>query len=196
MPIAAALGAWESAVSRRDSETLTSLDEAAMALTDPDTPASTLQQRLEQLGGTTPAEVEPPAVAAADLTADSAPERKAPAASASAAEFDAEFPAPPGWDEPPPTPRRPVSRTPTGSDLRDMLASGISGLRDLDERPMTPPVPLPTERVVPIETLVYTGEAALRRAREIRDEIRASGSPPEPDTLDELFALLDLVKAE
>jgi hypothetical protein len=79
-------------------------------------------------------------------------------------------------------------------ELRDLLQSGISGLGDLDERPLTPAVPLAQERIVPIETLVYSGEAALRRAREIRDEIRASGGAPEPETLDELFALLDLVR--
>jgi hypothetical protein len=94
------------------------------------------------------------------------------------------------------SPRRPANRTPTGSELRELLQTGISGLGGLDERPLTPPVPIPQERVVPIETLIYSGSAALRRAREIRDQIRASGGTPEPETLDELFALLDLVNAE
>ena len=77
-----------------------------------------------------------------------------------------------------------------------MLQSGISELRRLDERPLTPPVPLAQERVVPIETLLYRGDAALRRAREIRDEIRAGTGTPDAETLDELFALLDLVQAK
>jgi chemotaxis protein histidine kinase CheA len=189
--VARALGAWESAVSSRDEQMLGSLDEAAMALTDPDTPASSLQQRLEQLAGMPPAEEAEPEAEAADITSG-----QEPATTAAPEADETEIPAPPGWDEAPPAPRRPVSRTPTGSDLREMLASGISGLSGLDQRPLAQPVPLPTERIVPIETLVYTGEAALRRAREIRDEIRAKGSPPEPEMLDELFALLDLVKAE
>jgi hypothetical protein len=77
-----------------------------------------------------------------------------------------------------------------------MLQSGISELGQLDQRPLTPAVPLPQERVVPIETLLYRGDSALRRAREIRDEIRAGGGSPSAETLDELFALLDLVRAE
>ena len=57
-------------------------------------------------------------------------------------------------------------------------------------------VPLIHELVLPIETLLYRGDSALRRAREIRDEIRSGGGAPSAETLDELFALLDLAGAE
>ena len=181
--VAGALGAWEQDVGRHDSDALESLDEAAAALADPELPEASLRERLEQLGGGPPADAQ--------------------ATQPAAARSPAQTPLPPPPDvvewpdfDEDQAPRRPSSRTPTGSDLRDMLQSGISGLGGLDERPLTPPVPLPQERVVPIETLVYSGPAALRRAREIRDQIRASGSTPAAETLDELFALLDLVNAE
>jgi hypothetical protein len=89
---------------------------------------------------------------------------------------------------------RPRSRTPTGVELRDLLQTGISGFDDLEQRPLAKPVPLAQERVVPIETLLYRGDSALKRARELRDEIKASGASPPPEALDELFALLDLVR--
>ena len=89
---------------------------------------------------------------------------------------------------------RPRSRTPTGVELRDLLQSGISGFDHLEQRPLAKPVPLAQERVVPIETLLYRGDSALKRARELRDEIKASGEAPPPEALDELFALLDLVR--
>ncbi len=49
--------------------------------------------------------------------------------------------------------------------------------------------------VVPIEQLLYRGRAALTRAAEIRDDIRARGTAA-PELLDELFALLDLALVE
>jgi hypothetical protein len=172
--VAVALGAWERSVATREAATLDSLDEAAAALADPALSGPGLRERLEQLGERKqPQEREP-----------AQPERAAPPSGPSAPSAPPEPPAP-----------RPARPTPTGVELRAMLESGISELDQLDQRPLTPPVPLPQERVVPIETLLYRGDAALRRAREIRDEIRATGGPPEPDTLDELFALLDLVQA-
>jgi chemotaxis protein histidine kinase CheA len=191
--VAGALGAWEEHVSSRQADALESLDDAAAALADPRISSASLQQRLEQLGGTDAPDE--PAAGAGQSAAFQRGATTAPAA------------APPPWPEPrsvtpvdvdaePQPPPRPASRTPTGVELRDMLQSGISMLGELDDRPLSPPMPLPQERVVPIETLVYTGKTALRRARELREEIRASGGIPTPETLDELFALLDLVSAE
>lgn len=127
---------------------------------------------------------------------EAAAKAEAPVAGASAA-----TPAPPSRPAAaapaaaPAPPSRPAARTPTGAQLRDLLQSGISELHRLEERPLTPPVPLATERVVPIETLVYSADAALRRAREIRDGMKARGGEPDAEELDELFALLDLVRA-
>jgi hypothetical protein len=44
--------------------------------------------------------------------------------------------------------------------------------------------------VVPIDSLLYRGPAALERARTLRDSLRTDGSSPE--SLAELFDLLDL----
>jgi hypothetical protein len=49
--------------------------------------------------------------------------------------------------------------------------------------------------IVPVESLFYRGEAALERARLLRDELRDSGST-DPEALQELYDLLDLARAE
>ena len=71
-----------------------------------------------------------------------------------------------------------------------MLQQGISGLGGLDRRPLSEPAP------VPITSLLYNGRAALGRAIEIRDSLRSHGGPPDPDSLAELFDLLDLATVE
>lgn len=48
--------------------------------------------------------------------------------------------------------------------------------------------------VVPIESLLYRGEAALARARAVRDSLRRADQPA-PDSLAELYDLLDLATA-
>ncbi len=58
-------------------------------------------------------------------------------------------------------------------------------------RPLSEPVPV-EETLVPIESLIYRGEAALRRARELRDDLRGQEAPPR-EALEELYDLLDLV---
>jgi chemotaxis protein histidine kinase CheA len=200
--VAGALGAWERAVAKRESDSLDSLDRAAEALSDPALPASTLEQRLQQLGERP--EAADTGSAATDAAPADEPRQAAPPAPPSEAlRESAGTPAPAHPREsraagPAEIPRPPRSAkpTPTGIELREMLQSGISELGQLDERPLTPPVPLAQERVVPIETLLYRGDAALERARAIRDEIRATGGTPSAENLDELFALLDLVRAE
>jgi len=57
-------------------------------------------------------------------------------------------------------------------------------------------VPIPEDNVVPIDTLLYRGRAALDRAVEIRDELRRRGASSDQAALDELFDLLDLARAE
>jgi hypothetical protein len=48
---------------------------------------------------------------------------------------------------------------------------------------------------VPIEQLLYSGRAALDRAREVRDALRARPGAPDPALLAELYDLLDLAAA-
>jgi hypothetical protein len=49
--------------------------------------------------------------------------------------------------------------------------------------------------VVPVEALLYSGRAALDRARTVRDALRAGSGAPDPALLDELYDLLDLAAA-
>jgi len=86
--------------------------------------------------------------------------------------------------------------TPTGRELQTFLQSGIAGFSTLSERPLSQPVPLIDETVVPIQTLLYSGRGALERAREIRQEIAQGGGSPSPDALAELFDLLDLAATD
>jgi HPt (histidine-containing phosphotransfer) domain-containing protein len=92
---------------------------------------------------------------------------------------------------PPPAPGHPPAPAPAGSGLASLLEVGIASVEELAERPLSAPVPL-EETLVPIESLVYRGEAALRRARELRDNLRKQEAPPR-EALEELYDLIDLV---
>lgn len=92
------------------------------------------------------------------------------------------------------------TRTPAGGELRTLLQTGIAGINRLAERPLSQPVPIVEDGVVPIDTLVYRGRAALERAIVVRDalreQLRASPGAPSREALDELFDLLDLAASE
>ncbi|HET7586397.1 MAG TPA: Hpt domain-containing protein [Gemmatimonadaceae bacterium] len=104
----------------------------------------------------------------------------------------------PALRAPAPPADRPPSRsvTPTGRELRAFLENGIAGLSGLEEQPLSEPRALGDEDIVPVESLLYRGRAAVVRAMELRDALRTGGAPPSPDTLDELYALLELAATE
>ena len=77
-----------------------------------------------------------------------------------------------------------------------LIDSGLAALEELTAEPWLPPVAIPEEAVVPIETLLYRGRAALDRASEIREQARRSGSRIDDETLDELFDLVELARSE
>jgi HPt (histidine-containing phosphotransfer) domain-containing protein len=86
--------------------------------------------------------------------------------------------------------------TPTGRALQDLLANGIAGLRGLDDQPFVERESTPTDDdVVPVESLFYRGRAALLRAIQVRDAMRAQGTP-DAESLRELYDLLDLARTE
>jgi chemotaxis protein histidine kinase CheA len=95
----------------------------------------------------------------------------------------------------PAAPQQPATRTPTGRQLRDYLQNGIAGFGALETTPLSTPVVIPDETIVPIETLLYRGKAALARARELKSEMLAERTPAR-ETIQELFDLLDLAIAE
>lgn len=96
----------------------------------------------------------------------------------------------------------PAFRPPTGTALVELLEHGISGIERWPGTPLdVPAVPAPAtaapvDGVVPIDTLYYRGPAALARAREVRDTLRAQSGTPDPELLAELYDLLDLVGAD
>ncbi|MFL5612162.1 MAG: Hpt domain-containing protein [Gemmatimonadaceae bacterium] len=107
--------------------------------------------------------------------------------------------------KPPVIPRASGSRsqTPIGShrvstprDTMAVLDQGIDSLSSLAAQPMSAPVNLPDQPLVPIDALLYRGRAAIERAIELREEIRKHGGPASDDTMAELFDLLDLALAE
>ena len=59
-----------------------------------------------------------------------------------------------------------------------LIDSSIAALESISSKPMIAQIPWPDEQgeLVPIESLLYRGRAALDRAIEIRDQIRG-GSP-------------------
>jgi hypothetical protein len=97
----------------------------------------------------------------------------------------------------------PRAQTPVGShrvstprDTMAVLDQGIDSLSSLAAQPMSEPVDLAEQPLVPIDALLYRGRAAIERAIELREEIRQQGGPASDDTMAELFDLLDLALAE
>jgi chemotaxis protein histidine kinase CheA len=78
-----------------------------------------------------------------------------------------------------------------GAGLASLLDRAFASVEELETRPLSAPVPV-EETLVPIESLIYRGEAALQRARELRDDLRKQEAPPR-EALEELYDLLDLV---
>ncbi|HMA25355.1 MAG TPA: Hpt domain-containing protein [Gemmatimonadaceae bacterium] len=103
----------------------------------------------------------------------------------------------------PPTPAPLATPTPpsmaahaTNGSAAALIDSSIAALDTLAANPFGKPVPIPEDTVVPIESLLYRGRAALDRAVEIRDEIRRGAPRVDPIALEELFDLLELAQAE
>jgi hypothetical protein len=88
------------------------------------------------------------------------------------------------------------SAAPSGAALRDLLATGLSGLAPLAETTLAAPLVGEEDDVVPIEDLLLRGRDALERALQIGDALRHAGAVPDPTTLAELYDLLQLAAAE
>jgi chemotaxis protein histidine kinase CheA len=90
----------------------------------------------------------------------------------------------------------PLAAAPSGGALHDMLGAGISGLASLGDTPLSTPTELEDDGVVPIQDLLYRGRSALRRAAQLGQSFRTSGSTPNADELAELYDLLELAEAD
>jgi HPt (histidine-containing phosphotransfer) domain-containing protein len=95
---------------------------------------------------------------------------------------------------PPPAPA-PVMIEALDNTSAALIDSSIAALDALNDRPFAEPAALPEDDIVPIESILYRGRAALDRAVEIRDQIRKSGNRADNDVLEELFDLIELARA-
>jgi hypothetical protein len=74
----------------------------------------------------------------------------------------------------------------------DLLGRGIDALDNLTMKPIAKPVTFGAMEVVPVETLIYRGRAALERAAALREQIKASGGVASQSTLEEMYDLIGL----
>lgn len=84
--------------------------------------------------------------------------------------------------------------TPRGRDLQSLISQGLAGFEgmELDSAPGATAATAAAGGLVPIESLLYAGRAALARAREIRAAQAAAAREPTPEELDELMDLMEL----
>ena len=96
-----------------------------------------------------------------------------------------------------PRSRTPVAaqRVSTPRDTMAVLDQGIDSLSSIASHPMSEPVDISDQPLVPIDALLYRGRAAIERAIELREQIRRGGSAND-EAMAELFDLLDLALAE
>lgn len=136
--------------------------------------------------------IAPRAAAPAPESAAPAPEAATPATEAAAPAPESAAPAP-AAPAPAPAAAAPQRRpTPAGAELAGLLDRGMSAVGTISARPLAAPTPIEPTPVVPVSALVYRGKAALRRALELRDEMREAGGLPDPAAIDELFDLIEL----
>ncbi|HTR79073.1 MAG TPA: Hpt domain-containing protein [Gemmatimonadaceae bacterium] len=174
---------------------LTELAHIAAALTNPGPHGELL---FAKLAGERSADVErPPEAAVADVPLPPAPvSRSSFKTPLMVEQVDGEPQA-----STPPRDGRPSVRASSDeastAATRDLLDAGVSAIGRLAGRSLATPASIPQAEIVSIESLLYRGRGALVRAIELRDELRRSGSlGAPPETLDELFDLLDLALAD
>lgn len=81
--------------------------------------------------------------------------------------------------------------------LSEMLGAGVDSLeRNLIDKPLAAATSGGPLQIVPVETLIYRGRAALERAAELRDRIKSAGGSATPATLDEMYDLIGLALKE
>ena len=78
------------------------------------------------------------------------------------------------------------------TDKSELLGRGIDALEHLMAAPLAKPLTVGAIAVVPVETLLYRGRAALERAATIREQIKTSGGTASPAALDEMYDLIGL----
>jgi hypothetical protein len=74
----------------------------------------------------------------------------------------------------------------------DLLGVGIEALENLTAKPLADQSSTGPMVIVPVDTLLYRGRAALERAAAIREQIKSSGAQASPAALDEMYDLIGL----
>lgn len=182
------------AVAALEGAALGAMRQVSALLADPSSRSDQLAQQLARLrgGASAPSMAIPPRA-----PGPPAPRAQPPAAAPSSPSLapGAEFSVP-GVGRPAPNGGR-SARTPTGRNLAALLDSGINALgAQLSQRPLSAAVPIIDETLVPIETMLLRGRAALDRARGLRNELRDASRQPSADELSELYDLLELAASE
>jgi chemotaxis protein histidine kinase CheA len=200
---------------------MSALDDLASLLTEPGAKAERLRARLREVAGNRdmadaigvgfgPATPSTPSIPVPGSTATHTPAAAPPRVGTPASPMAAAPPPPhpPQWPSPVGSPaqapiaaRRTTAATrAAGSKLDDaamaLIDSGISALESVAARPLIDQTPFDEDTIVPIESLLYRGRAALDRAVELRDQLRNAGPSADPETLDELYDLLELARAD
>ena len=81
--------------------------------------------------------------------------------------------------------------------LSDLLGAGVDALeKNLIDIPLAAATSQGPMKIVPVETLIYRGRAALERAAELRDRIKANAAAATTATLDEMYDLIGLALKE
>ncbi len=182
---------WSVRVPTLNDAQLEALDRAAALLANPATRPEDVARGLERLAAPRTPHQGVHGVATAPLAdEDIATMLRTPTPVSAIAAPRAQEPAPVA--EAPP---RPSSPTPTGRKLQDFLQNGIAGFGALENTPLTNPAVIADDAIVPIESLLYRGKAALERARELRASMLSDRAPAR-ETIEELFDLLDLAIAD
>lgn len=188
--IAKVFVAAESGAAALEPTALDTLERGAALLSRADAAPESLAAEFVALGaahartprGTTPAPTPAPTPAATPVAVPAAAE-------------------PPSAPARAPAPARTLSPTPSGAApsgaaLRDLLSVGLSGLGAIEQERFAEPTIGEDDDVVPIDELLFRGKDALARAIAIGDALRQGDAPPDPDTLAELYDLLQLAAAE
>jgi len=184
-----------SSVAALDPAALSAMRQVSAILADPHSRSDQLAQQLARVRGAVSAAALPPMPGASSAVRPAQPAPGAPAAPRAPAAPGSGFNVP-GVGRPTPNGGR-STRTPTGRDLAALLDTGINALgAQLSQRPLSKAVPIIDEKLVPIETLLFRGRAALDRARTLRNELRDAARSPSPDELSELYDLLELAASE
>ncbi len=182
------IGSHLDSAHRLDFLGLATLDDLAALLRDPGEQAERIKSRIEQLARGR----EFTSGIATGLGGDDAPVAVPVAPWAPAPATPQTLTVPP---IPPPNVAGPSRAELLDQTSASLIDSSIAALDALAATPFSTPVEIPEDSIVPIESLLYRGRAALDRAVEIRDELRKAPTN-DPVALDELFDLLELARAE